>query len=145
MASACRAWVRLSTPSMPARPVERSSPVTRGCNSRDAGSAADQVPGRACGRDAGLATTNDGETYELRSGSRKTQEGLGRKFSLEGHQARLHRRRSRPAARFGTYRAHAGTARFGKALEARQRATVRQFARAADRQPGEAAGQARPE
>ena len=119
---------------------------TRGCSSRDAGGTADQVPGRArwarCwfGHDA-----NDGKTDELRSRSSKTQEGLGGKFSLEGHQARLQRGRSGPAARVGAHRAHAGAARCRETLEARQRAAVRQFARRDDGQPGDAAGEGRPE
>ena len=55
------------------------------------------------------------------------------------------RRRRGPSARLGAGRAHARQARRRKALAERQQRAVRQLARRADRQPGDAAGQGRPE
>jgi len=60
-----------------------------------------------------------------------------------GIPARLHRRRRGPPARQREDRAHAGEAGRREALEAVQRAAVREFARRAHRQPGDAAGQGR--
>ena len=86
-----------------------------------------------------------GADDELRSRSGTTQEGLGGESPLEGHPARLHRRRRRAPARLAAHRAHARAPRRRKAVEARQRRAVRQHARRADRQPGDAAGQGGPE
>ncbi len=153
-----------STPSMPARPDERSSPgraavrrrlgsaTAPRCGNSRAGIPARRVPltkvlassrdgaKRRIGHDAG-----DGSSDELRSRSSTAQEGVGGEPSLEGHQARLHGGGRRPAARLDPHRAHARAPRRGEALEARQRGALRQLARRDDRQPGDAAGQGRPE
>ena len=81
--------------------------------------------------------------YDLEAA--RLQEGLGGKSALERHRARLHGRGRRAAARLAAHRAHARAARRGKAVEADQRRAVRQHARRADRQPGDAAGEGRPE
>ena len=70
---------------------------------------------------------------------------MGHRSALEGHQAHLHGGRRRAPARLGAGRAHARQARRRKAVGMRQQRAVRQLARRADRQPGDAAGQGRPE
>ena len=73
------------------------------------------------------------------------RKGLGREPALERHQARLQRRRRRAPARLAADRAHAGPARRREAVEPDQHRALRQHARRADRQPGHAAGQGRPQ
>ena len=80
-----------------------------------------------------------------RTTDRPAREGLGREPALEGHQARLQRRRRGEAARLPGHRAHAGQARRREALEPDQHRALRQHAGRADRQPGHAAGQGRPQ
>ena len=63
----------------------------------------------------------------------------------KGIQRSYSARRRRSPARLGPGRAHAGQARRREALEPRQHRALRQHARRADRQPGDAAGQGRPE
>ena len=86
-----------------------------------------------------------GAVNELRSRSSKAQEGLGGESALERHRAQLHGGGRRPPARLDAHRAHARAARRREAVEARQRRALRQHAGRADRQPGDAAGEGRPE
>ena len=156
--AACAGLGLSTTPSMPARPVERSSPVRAvrpprlGLRATHDAVAADAMNSRRQRRRPGSGRRrmtrcrfgrrdHDGSSDELRSGSGKTQEGLGGKSALEGNQARLWRGRGRAPARLAPHRAYAGAARRREALEAGQRRAVRQHARRNDRQPGDAAGE----
>src|SRR2546422_9254539 len=92
-----------------------------------------------------VGTDDDGDSDELRSGSGKTQEGLDGESALEGYSPRLQRRGRRAVARVAPRRAHARATRCREAMEARHRGAICQLARRHEWQPGDAAGEGRPQ
>ena len=85
-----------------------------------------------------------GDTHELPD-RRATDPRMEHQPPLGRHPPRLHRLGRGAPARFAAHRAHAGQARRGQAVEAAARGALHQRPGRADGQPGDAAGQGRPQ